>query len=180
MINAVRLRPADTRKGFELSTYVSAATCSRYTAGTPNMPATLHVVDNAAELAELSEIPQFQIVTVKDMEALKSMVQREMEDRARSGLPAVHAYVQKAPAPPVTDADKPKGAAKPSLGQVLRKKASETEAAEAEADTEGKAPTDHEDGDPDATEGEDTPADDKAQAAAQAPQGNSGRRGKGK
>jgi hypothetical protein len=177
MINAVRLRPADPRQGFHLSTYVSAATCTRYTAGTMHMPATLHVVSNPAELAELSEIPQFQIVTSKDMEALKALVQREMEDRARAGLPAVHAYVQTAPTapPPTTDADKPRGQAKPSLGQVLRKKAAETE-----ADTEGKDPTDQEDGDPDATEGEGEASDDKAQAAAQVPQGNSGRKGRGK
>jgi hypothetical protein len=178
MINAVRLRPADSRKGFELSSYVSAATCTRYTAGSANIPATIHVVSNPAELAELSEIPQFQILTVKDEADLKALVQREMEERARGGFPAVHAYVEKGATakPPTTDADKPKGPAKPTLGEVLRKKASETAAKDAE--NEGEDPTDHEDADPDANEGKGAAPDDKDQAAPQTVKG--GRKGTGK
>jgi hypothetical protein len=129
MIHAVRMRERDARKAFHMATYVSAATGTRYTAGSAAVPATIHVVENAAELAELGEIPQFQILTLPDEEALKAMIQREMEDRARGGLPAIHAYVERghtAP-PPAAEPEPAPGLPRRSLGEVLRNKAANAE-----------------------------------------------------
>lgn len=139
MIHAVRMRERDARKAFHMATYVSAATGTRYTAGTASIPATIHVVDSPAELAELGEIPQFQILTLPDEEALKALIQREMEERARGGLPAVHAYVERgrtAP-PPAADPEAPPGAPRRSIGEVLRRNAA---ANSTEDDGEPEAP----------------------------------------
>jgi len=97
MITAVRLRAYDRRKGHRMRTYTSAATGTKYTAGTATSPSAFRVVRNKTELRELSEFPQFEILEFDDMDHLREVVQSEMESRARQGLPAVRAPIMGGP-----------------------------------------------------------------------------------
>lgn len=94
MITVVRLRERDKRLGYLMATYVSAATRTRYSAGNINEPSPLRIVESKAELAELKEIQQFEILEFADKDALQEFIQSDMERRARSGLPAIRAQIQ--------------------------------------------------------------------------------------
>jgi hypothetical protein len=93
MITAVRLKERNKRKNHLMRVYFSAASRSKYTAGENGHPSPFRIVKNQAEISELSQFSQFEILKFDDMAHLQAFIQQEMEERARLGFPAVRAAV---------------------------------------------------------------------------------------
>lgn len=115
---AVRLREPNKVRGFVMRSYTSASG-SRYTAGTEGNPSQLRLVSDPRELAELREIPQFEILTAPNEQALRDHLQTEMEARARIGGAAVRAAIVDQPAPAAVTAEERLPARKTALETVL-------------------------------------------------------------
>lgn len=94
MITAARLRDYNPRQGNKMRSYTSARG-NKYMAGTGIVPGAWRVVRNTDEIAELSEIPQFQIRQFETMEDLEAQVQEDMEDGVRVGKPPVRAAINR-------------------------------------------------------------------------------------
>lgn len=115
---AVRLREPSRVRGFTMRSYTSASG-SRYTAGTESSPSPLRLVSDPRELAELREIPQFEILTAPNEQALRDRLQTEMEARARVGGAAVRAAIVDQPAPDAVVTEEHLPAPKTALETVL-------------------------------------------------------------
>lgn len=97
----------------------TSASGSRYTAGTEKNPSPLRLVSDPRELSELREIPQFEILTAPNEQALRDRLQVEMEARARVGGSAVRAAIMDHPAEDAVKAEEHKPAPKTALETVL-------------------------------------------------------------
>lgn len=95
-LTAVRLRPYAPDRGHRMRTYTSSS-LQLYRAGDATVPSSWRVVADAREVAELREIPQFEVLPFASLEALAAHVQVEMEQRARQGLPPIRAYIEGLP-----------------------------------------------------------------------------------
>lgn len=115
---AVRLREPSKLRGFLMRSYTSASG-SRYTAGTEASPSQLRLISDPRELAELREIPQFEILTAPNEQALRDHLQTEMEARARVGGAAVRAAIVDKPAPDAVKAEEHLPPPKTALETVL-------------------------------------------------------------
>jgi hypothetical protein len=115
---AVRLREPNRVRGFLMRSYTSASG-SKYTAGTEASPSPLRMVSDPRELAELREIPQFEILTAPNEQALRDRLQTEMEARARVGGSAVRAAIVDQPAPDAVTAEERLPVPKTALETVL-------------------------------------------------------------
>jgi hypothetical protein len=115
---AVRLREPSRVRGFFMRSYTSASG-SKYTAGTEASPSPLRMVSDPLELAELREIPQFEILTAPNEQALRDRLQSEMESRARVGGTAVRASIVDHAAPDAVTSEERLPAPKTALETVL-------------------------------------------------------------
>jgi hypothetical protein len=97
----------------------TSASGSRYTAGTESNPSQLRLVSDPRELAELREIPQFEILTAPNEQALREHLQTEMEARARVGGSAVRAAIADKPAADEVTTEERLPARKTALETVL-------------------------------------------------------------
>ena len=93
MFRAARLRERNPKRGHGMKTYTTAATGTKFVAGAPGKPSALRVVSDDREVAEISEIGQFEILEFQTAAQLDALIQREMEERSRLGHPAVRAEV---------------------------------------------------------------------------------------
>jgi len=107
MIHAVRLRPRNKKIGHGMSTYTSGTTGTRYKVGHGVQPSPVYIVTNQAELKELGEFPQFQIMAFENREQLDAFIEDESITRARGGYneprPVVRDMSPKAPKAPVVN-----------------------------------------------------------------------------
>jgi hypothetical protein len=94
MFKAVRLLPYNKQKGFLLRTFTSSGG-SKYTAGTAIQPSPIYKDRTNEEIAELSEIAQFEILSFDTEDDLRELIQTEMETAVSHGLPAVRARIDK-------------------------------------------------------------------------------------
>ena len=132
MITAARLRERNVARGHLMRSYTSSFG-HRFMAGSEGTPSPIRIVDNAAELAELMQVAQFELMEFESVEALEAFIQGEMESRVRSGAVNVRAQIENAPPKPA-----------PVAAPVVRKLTEPTPVGEepsTDAPTEAAAPT---------------------------------------
>ena len=94
MITAVRLQQRNPKRGFNMRSYVSANSQSRYRSGDGVTPSPWKVIEDPMELAELAGYPQFERKDFDTLAELEEFVQVEMEQGARLGFPPVRAAIE--------------------------------------------------------------------------------------
>jgi len=94
MITAIRLKERNTRIGNDLRSYTSSRG-NKYEAGNGVIPSAWRLVKNQAELSEVSEINQFQIMQFENESEFEEFLMNDMERGVRDGKPAVRAQVRK-------------------------------------------------------------------------------------
>ncbi len=120
-MKVVRLKPYNEKQGHLLGSY-TLPDGTKFTAGDMDIPSPIRVVSDKNVLAAVADIPQFEILDVKDEATLREMVQSEMEERARMGASPVRAVVEGAKADKGTEkpAEKPTEEAKAKAASLLR------------------------------------------------------------
>lgn len=92
-ITAARLRPYNKRNGQPKRSHTTASGVV-YKAGTQDVPSPLRIVESRADLRELEQLPEFQILTFADRAELDRYLEQEMYSRVRLGAAPQMAVVQ--------------------------------------------------------------------------------------
>lgn len=126
MIHAVRLRPRNKKIGHGMTTYTSGTTGTRYQVGENRQPSPVYVVTNQAELAELGEFPQFQIIAFENRAQLDEFLENENVKRSREGIneprPIVRDMSPKATERKIQDNNEPKSTGRKPASAKKREK----------------------------------------------------------
>jgi hypothetical protein len=163
----VRLKEFDKQKGRVCKTFVSASG-RHYVAGVGGFPSPLVEVTDEAEIEYIRTrgIEQFEVIDVPNLAAAQALIQREMEDAARTGAAPVRALVQSEEKKAEKTGLKPSTSPRlPSAATADTGKVPETKADDKATDEPEGAPN-SEPGDGEKTESDtdtdtDKPADDK-------------------